>query len=629
MNFRNSSETFVEVAKQYQQDMAIAGEYYDEQGLYARMHQNGISVDPRDFLPMIAIMGIKGDTVEERTADIHQKMDELAAAFENPDRSQRAKYLDPLFDLLDGFGDKFDPVTMDMDDPEQVGKLLQCLLIDQTIAVKKLENPEYVKKRYPTPESRNLMDARDLFRMAMSTSVMTNLLANNIKIDIKLSLPQPVLDNTRSIQDCQEKYAKSMMDLAIQTNGNLPKSTTFDLPILDEFVPCIGKNVEDMPYFPSAAKDKMFDYTTRFVETTLLQMGTKNIQGLKEAGIVNPREALYVDGQPFAAFVDEHFPNNDRSEILRANTVAACIFSGKYKLDVVHAYRNENGEMQYEAKTLRAAVTPEQEKLHLQQYSWLRRLFNWGPFRIETLQEKMDRIANDPNTEARHTSIIEDQKEKIETGIKKNAEIVQKRKLDVARNEARREAYRTEKTRLEETVAQWDKDSVIGILGQQITATYHVGSKQVAGVCDAIRTEIPNISPAKRYDKVAPMFAKVVLYSQLCNERAANGGQPGKIEKQLGEGNTEENIQNAVEQMANNPVFKALFLEKTASKNITPAYPDNTKFETMMGNGGCERFLQEYMQKLQAVTNQKAPEAPANEMEMAQQKEQEAPKAMV
>ena len=35
------------------------------------------------------------------------------------------------------------------------------------------------------------------------------------------------------------------------------------------------------------------------------------------------------------------------------------------------------------------------------------------------------------------------------------------------------------------------------------------------------------------------------------------------------------------------------------------------------------------MQKLQAVTNQKAPEAPANEMEMAQQKEQEALKAMV
>lgn len=182
MNFRNSSETFVKVAKQYQQDMAIAGEYYEEQGLYGRMHQNGISVDARDFLPMIAVMGIKGDTVEERTADIHQKMDELAAAFENPDRSQRAKYLDPLFDLLDNFGDKFDPVTMDMDDPEQVGKLLQCLLIDQTIAVKKLENPEYVKKRYPTPESRNLMDARDLFRMAMSTSVMTNLLANNTPI---------------------------------------------------------------------------------------------------------------------------------------------------------------------------------------------------------------------------------------------------------------------------------------------------------------------------------------------------------------------------------------------------------------------------------------------------------------
>ena len=40
MNFRNVTETFVNVAKQYQQDMAIAGEYYEKQGMYAQMHKN-------------------------------------------------------------------------------------------------------------------------------------------------------------------------------------------------------------------------------------------------------------------------------------------------------------------------------------------------------------------------------------------------------------------------------------------------------------------------------------------------------------------------------------------------------------------------------------------------------------
>ena len=70
MNFRNVTDTFLEVAKQYQADMLVAVNYIIDQHLYNKLHENGIRVDARDFAPMVTLMGIKGDTQEERTADI-------------------------------------------------------------------------------------------------------------------------------------------------------------------------------------------------------------------------------------------------------------------------------------------------------------------------------------------------------------------------------------------------------------------------------------------------------------------------------------------------------------------------------------------------------------------------------
>ena len=44
-----------------------------------------------------------------------------------------------------------------------------------------------------------------------------------------------------------------------------------------------------------------------------------------------------------------------------------------------------------------------------------------------------------------------------------------------------------------------------------------------------------------------------------------------------------------------------------------------TKFETMVASGGCERFRQEYMQKLKERANQKETQAPARETELEKQ----------
>jgi hypothetical protein len=123
-------------------------------------------------------------------------------------------------------------------------------------------------------------------------------------------------------------------------------------------------------------------------------------------------------------------------------------------------------------------------------------------------------------------------------------------------------------------------------------------------------------------------FAKVVLYTQLCSERDANGGQPGELEQALGTGsNIQENIEKTAQTLANDQIFKNLVLKKIGEDNDGKIFPDRTKFERMIISGGYNGLWLEYKQNLKELGNQKEQQAPANELEMENQKQQEMQKA--
>lgn len=626
MNYRKVTPVFIKVAKQFQQDMEEAVDYLEKQDLIVRMKRMNPQVDARDFVPMVALMGVVGDTKEERAADIHKKMDALTAAFEDPDLEERDDYLDLIYYLVDDFGVHFDPVTMNMGNPVEVARLFQSTLIEQTIGTKKNENPEYYQKRYPTPEQRNLADAHDRYRMAVGSTVMKNLADQGIEINIKLSLPRVFPKEATEIQYCREIYERNLLEKMIETGGVVDPTETVDFPILDNMVPFAGKNVADVVNYSAADANHMNNYYNFLIENTLLQRGSKNTQAIKEADISEVKEAVYVDGKPLASFIKEHLPNIVKRSTTEGAIISTCLLSGKHKVDVVNAYRDESGEMQYEAKTLRASVTKEQEAQYLQQFNWVRRLFNWWPFQIETLQQKMDRIAQDPGTAQRHADVVEDHKEKIATAMAKKAE----RELEIQReqqmNEQRREAYEKEKNRLAESATRWDENSVLGILGKEIAGDYDVKGKKVNGICEAIRSTIATSDPPTRYDKISQMFAKLALYSQLCNEREANGGKPGETEKRLYNEDpktTKENIENAATLLATNPAFKNLYLEKAGTQEGRLCCPSGTNFESLIAFGGYRRFSLECMQR----QSQTADRAMTNENNPELQMQQNAPKA--
>ena len=212
MNFWEDSPVFLNVARRYQADMEIAAAYMKESDIQGRLNNKGVEVDTRDFLPMILLMGIEGATEDERTKDIHQKLEKLADAFSDPDKSSRDDYLNLIYYMVDDFANDFDPVTMNMGDPAAVEKLLQSMLISQTITTKKKENPDYYNAKYPTPQARNLADACSRFIIAIGSTIATNLAKNNIFIKTILSLPTPLPENMVELQHLREKYEKGLLE---------------------------------------------------------------------------------------------------------------------------------------------------------------------------------------------------------------------------------------------------------------------------------------------------------------------------------------------------------------------------------------------------------------------------------
>ena len=121
-------------------------------------------------------------------------------------------------------------------------------------------------------------------------------------------------------------------------------------------------------------------------------------------------------------------------------------------------------------------------------------------------------------------------------------------------------------------------------------------------------------------------FARVVLYTQLCGERDAKGGQPGELEQALGTGSDiRENIEKAVKNLAKDQVFQNLVFKKLGEEVNGRIFPNRMKFEKMIVSGGYNGFWLEYKQNLKEIGNRNEQQVLDNEAQPEKQNQKEAP----
>lgn len=588
MNYWEITDAFAQVANELKEDMAVAVSYLVGENLDARMQAHNVNVDSRDFAPMVALMGVEGETREERNADIIKKIELLSAAFTNPDHTQRYPYLNMMYDFVDSF----DPTTVDMHSTKDVKRLLQCYLLSQTVSMKRDENPEYFAEKYSTEKQLALWDANDQYLTTVGSELKAHLVKLGINIDIKLTLPQPVSLQARPTHRCVQAYKKAQLE---NIKNDVPTSDVVEVPIVGRLVNFLGKNVSDVTKYSATSTAAATQYTTLMVETNLLLSTGENMKGLSAAHL-DYLNAVYVDGKPIRDFIKEQIPKHEGTlgEVC-AKVIVTAMLNGNPRVDVVNTYQDKNGDVRYEAKNLRAPITPELEQQYMKSFSWIRRtLFNWGPFRIPPLEEKMALLANDPDIKTRHTMICNDLKSKVDPAIAEQREKDIREKREQERREKVRALKDEETKRLDESVDQWDKESVIGMLGQQVKGSY----KQIM---DALTTKYE-----KRYPTASVPLAKQVLYTQLYMERKENGGQMGPFEESLmgqTKEETEANIQREVEKRAKDPALKSVFLARTGIKveSSSELIPTTSLMQEVIAYGGCQRLTLEYMAKLEQI----------------------------
>ena len=631
MSYRQVTETLKKVAKDYHEDMRFTSSYIKSTMMTARLGAFG--VDARDFAPMLTLIGIEGDTRDAREQDIKDKLQILEQAFTSPNHEERKPYLDMIFDLLDNV----DPAKIDMNNEEQVRRLVQCAMLGQTFGEKKKENPDYIKDRYPTEQVRALADAKDAYIMKTTAYVRTNLSKTvepvreggpkvSLAIPTGITVPSPINYISPEIFASSVAYSKLQRDRAQEAydkNLTLPNNV-YEVPVLDIMTESFGADYRDVPTYDANKISLLSQYFGFVIQENLLQVGQKNMQGLKEANLVLDTDSLYVDGIPFAEFKAANLPgsNLDNGDE-NLSIICNLLMDRNHQVDVVHAYRDGNNEMQYEAKTLKATISPEQERQYLlQNHSWFRLLFNWGPFRIESLQEKLDRAAANSGTTDRHERICENMKNRIETVLERKAEEARQSEIKDAEKQKALEATVNEKqhlrTAVENSVAKYGENSVIGILGQQVKNSY-----------DDIMNGAMDGTQSARYEKMSLPLAKQVLFAQLCTERVSMGDKIGPLEQSL-TGDTEEatreKIEAAAKNMAKDPVLKEAFFAMTGAVkgDYTKLGSDGTI--QMINGGGYKALAAAYTeQKAAEHTQNKQAEAKQNEAQIQQQGVEKAP----
>ena len=625
MSYRKVTDAFKRLAKQYDFDTDVAARYIKGNQMDQYFADLGLKVDARDFLPIITMMGVEGDTPEERTKDIHAKIEHLRAVFTDKDQTKRNQYLNMIYDRVD----TFDPTTANMEDEEQVAKLFQCILMDQAIATKRIENPEYYNNRYPTKEQSAVAQARGQFFSSVAALVDKNLKSIGCRLHslATLAITDPSVPD--SVLVARVDLAKMQRDEVIAAKGAEIASSTIQIPILDDMVQLVSSAVEDTPGFIKEGSDHLEYFFSYVLGEALLQSESKNKQGYKEADMKQFRDSVYIDGMPYVDFLKKHLPNERPCDATDAKVILTSLINGRHKVDMVNAYRDNNGVMQYEAKNLSVTFTEKQLKIkqgidarkqmdddlqrqeeaaYLKRFTWFRRtFFNWGPFRILPKKQKPVEIPE----KTRHENICKDMKKKMEPRIIE----VQKRelanRLDRERLDKLVAQYTAETNRLDNSADEWDKESVMGILGKQVKGSYNI-----------IGAQVKSAAENQKYTKVKDRLAKQVLYTQLTIERSQNGGQMGPIEQILrGDGSKatiEKNLKEQVQNIAETRALEEVFRKKVTKKGIL----DADQYKDYVRNGGCRHLTVDYM-KLQAKYDKKKPAADKKKELTAPKKEQE------
>lgn len=368
--------------------------------------------DIRDFDRMVGLFEAEGQTEEERRADIKQKVTQMEEAFLEKSVESRKPYLDMLYN----FRDNFDLSAIDMEKPEDLYRLFVFGGLSQTFGVKKGENQQYYEQRYPTPERRRLAEAKDRYALIVSSKVLRMLSTAGLTYNVKGSL------TLAGGKEGEAGYEDMFYDYAEWEMKNVEAEMRQEAPsgecrmVLSETMACFNDlDISKLHNIPGPLRTEAGRMES-IVTGNLHTYDTAERTFMRDIG-VKPEDLIFIDGKSITELIQEKYPGNSDYDLHNC-ILATALASGKSRVEFVSLQPQEDGGCEYVTKTIHADYRKtDPPKSH----SWLRRLFNWGPFKMR--QDRQDSLlANDPDKEERHRGMCAKAKNTIETRKQETAE---------------------------------------------------------------------------------------------------------------------------------------------------------------------------------------------------------------
>jgi hypothetical protein len=329
----------------------------------------------------------------------------------SPER--RRRHLDADYDLIDSYTPERLMDDIDFDDPDNVADHIRRFreIAGRLCYVQNLnsDNPEYFAQRYDTPEKRLQFNAKIDFYIVMEVYMLNfaNLASFDREAAVLAQLPRDeefdhILINSLSYAAAGIRLTRQIYEARAGESRQSNEPLTFAFPAQadQDGLRNAGKYLDGSPVPPAtqAAVDDLF----RVTFDHLISNGS-NAKMAKELGI-DPLELICINGvsmkERFKAGLESPDPavRGAATRQIKLALVDAMI-SGEADVSVSLLSYNEQG---HPVVTTRA-LHPNVEKMNIRKeedYGFFRRLFDWGPFKCKTRQEKIDaRVAASQNAQ--------------------------------------------------------------------------------------------------------------------------------------------------------------------------------------------------------------------------------------
>lgn len=362
---------------------------------------NGRKCDRRDIADMIRLE--PGKTPEEEKAYVREVILDL----EGSDPERRYRRLDSFFDQVDDYDPrKLDLSCMNGQDKEirEPGKLtaserdfmkmLQNFRRGQAIGTKSRENPDYIEKRYQSPEAQETKEIKRTYATLGTSMYMTQvLMLNGYNQLLDEVVPYPMMtgtDNAKVASVALQRYDNYMSGLEHSAiNPEIRFSLTPDQANL------YGLDKQLMAGKVSA---EMKNNAVNMFDSTLdpLCSDTDYLKRLDAAG-VNPFDLIHINGKSVNELYGDKYKNlsdRERKNMLKTEVMGA-VMGGKSHIDLINIEKGADG-------MLKAVTTPVHPDLHAYdkmekqaEHGRLHRMFDWGPGKIKTKADLIDKMEKD------------------------------------------------------------------------------------------------------------------------------------------------------------------------------------------------------------------------------------------